>query len=207
MKLTRMFLTHTKNKGIFILLIFRRDYFHGGQWVSEICTDPELLFLNAIHTPGEFINEIKISTFQGESVVWSNESAMNSILKLVDFVYNPITFEEHDPTTTSCHELIVPKRLQTQGIQFIHFDFIEPDETFYFDNFIKISPPGYLHQNSDVKRKSIQLEKHVSLELEYQIENFFTIGDEYCDPDPAYNRDECVMKQLLNVKKYQFHNL
>ena len=38
------------------------------------------------------------------------------------------------------------------------------------------------------------------IELDYQIDNVLKIGDEYCHPDPSFNRDECVTKQLLDVK-------
>ena len=64
---------------------------------------------------------------------------------------------------------------------------------------IKISPPGFLHQNIDVRtRKSPGLFQTITwIELDYQIDNILT--DENCNPDPSFNRDECVTKQLLNV--------
>ena len=36
--------------------------------------------------------------------------------------------------------------------------------------------------------------------MDYQIDNVLKIGDEYCHSDPSFNRDECVTKQLLDVK-------
>ena len=106
-----------------------------------------------------------------------------------------------------CYELNVPKSLQTQGIQSIEvtrsFDYFGGDqETAY----IKVSPPGYLHQNIDVRSRVMQSSMDAYFELEYQIDNVLKIGDEDCHPDPSFDRDECVIKQLLNVKINHYHH-
>ena len=175
--------------------------------LSAECMDPKKLLEKAFLKPDQFITEIQISTFQGEDIFlgWSTNLSTPTF-KIVDFVYDPLTFEKHDPKVTSCYELIVPEMLQRDGIQSIfitlnllHWDALDT-------SFIKISPPGYFHQNSDVKRRDIDNAIERSSDLVYQIDNFLKIGDEDCNPEPSYNRDECVIEQLLNVRKYQFDN-
>ena len=63
-----------------------------------------------------------------------------------------------------------------------------------------ISPPGYFHHNFEIKKKVLWSSRALDFDLEYQIDNFLTIGNEYCNPELSYNRDECVTKQMLNVK-------
>lgn len=207
-------------------MIFREDYIYHGKWVgtgpSKNCTDPKILFENAIQQPSECINDVAITTFQGDNIFlsWMNDS-FDSFWKPVDFVYDLVNFENGDPMVSFCYELIVPKRLQIQGVKSIY---VKTQDV----SVIKISPPGYLHQNSDVQgtllrgiaqfsvdflnlippaylhqnnTDRIQLDQYVSVDLEYQIDNFLLIGEEYCNPDPLYSRDECAIKQLLNVNK------
>ena len=159
--------------------------------------------------PVEFIEKIEISTFQGETIHlgWGNNLS-NPSFKIVDFVFDPVSFEKNHPKITSCYELVLPKPLPTYGIQNID---IEARYGHAYDgshgyHFIKMSPPGYFHQNSDVQRRDFVLKNQESFDLLYQIDNFLKIGDEDCNPDPSYNRDECVIQQLLKVKKYQFDN-
>ena len=69
--------------------------------------------------------------------------------------------------------------------------------------YLKINPPGYLYQNSDVKPIAlVAAGLHLDIALDYQINKFLKIGNEDCDlelNEPMFNRDECVIKQLLNV--------
>ena len=209
-------------------MIFSEDYIYHGKWAgtgpSKNCTDPKILFENAIQQPSECIDDVAITTFQDDNIFLSymNDS-FDGFWKPVDFVYDPATFEKGDQLISFCYELMVPKRLQIQGVKSIY---VKTQDV----SVIKISPPGYLHQNSDVQgtllrgiaqfsmdflnliptayihqntddQNKIQLDQYVSVDLEYQIDNFLLIGDEYCDPDPLYIRDECAIKQLLNVNK------
>ena len=65
---------------------------------------------------------------------------------------------------------------------------------------IKISPPGFLYQNSAIETKYSKGEI-LMLSIEYEIDNVLDIGEgQTCNPDPSYSRDECVINQLLNVK-------
>ena len=91
-----------------------------------------------------------------------------------------------------------------QGIEFQNSSMIMMDS--FDDAFMKVSPPGYLHQNSDVRSRVMQFGEDAYLELEYQIDNVLKIGDEDCHPDPSFDRDECVIKQLLNVKINHYHH-
>ena len=73
--------------------------------------------------------------------------------------------------------------------------------------FIKISPPGFLYQNSAVETKYSKGEI-LMLSIEYEIDNVLDIGEgQTCNPDPSYSRDECVINQLLNVKTLQVCNM
>lgn len=121
--------------------------------------------------------------------------SFNSFWNPLDFVYDSVTFEQYAPISAFCYELVVPKKLQSQGIKFIdiRMGWSEPE-------FIKISPPGFLYQNSAVETKYSKGEI-LMLNIEYEIDNVLDIGEgQTCNPDPSYSRDECVINQLLNVK-------
>ena len=155
--------------------------------------------------------EMSINTFLGERITFSGAcgtfcvngtDSVKSLWKPIDFVYDPVSFShfnpddphEYDPIVSVCYELNVPISQQTQGMQTTDIAFngvVRPN--------MKISPPGFLHQNIDVRtRKSPGLFQTITwIELDYQIDNILT--DENCNPDPSFNRDECVTKQLLNV--------
>ena len=91
-----------------------------------------------------------------------------------------------------CYVLVIPERLQNQGIQSIS----AVTESIG----IKISPPGYFYLNYDIKEQPIYPDNWLDLILDYQINNFIKIGrDEPCIPDPSFNRDDCVFKQILYV--------
>ena len=68
--------------------------------------------------------------------------------------------------------------------------------------FLKISPPEYFLQNSEIAHIQMNEGTIVRIMLDYEINNFLKIGNEYCNPDPLYKRDECALKQLLNVSDY-----
>ena len=178
-----------------------------------MCTDPKLLREAITPKPEEFIYEMSINTFLGERITfcgaWDWETyctdSVKSLWKSIDFVYDPVSFtqynpnvpfdfNQYDPIVSVCYELNVPISQQTQGIQNIIIEInhdIRPN--------IKISPPGYLHQNIDVRTRHLEWEFDTTwIELEYQIDHILT--DENCHPDPSFNRDECVTKQLLDVK-------
>ena len=173
--------------------------------LSADCMDPKKLLEKAFLKPDQFITGIQISTFKGEDIVldWSTNLSI-PMFKIVDFVFDHLTFEKDDPKITSCYELVIPEILLKDGIQSIFITLNLLNWNALDTSFIKISPPGYFHQNSDVKRRDIENSIERSSDLVYQIDNFLKIGDEDCNPDPSYNRDECVIDQLLNVRKYQF---
>ena len=56
-----------------------------------------------------------------------------------------------------------------------------------------------MYQNSEVEEILIDSADKVDIDLEHEIESFLEIGTEKCNPDPLYNRDDCVITQLLNV--------
>ena len=193
-----------------------------GKWVGtgpEDCTDPKLLREAITQKPDEFIKKMSINTFLGERITFSGAcgtscvngtDSVKSLWKPIDFVYNPVSFSQfnpddplfsndvYDPIVSVCYELNVSISQQTQGIQSIDIDVLTFDY-YGYDMKMKVSPPGYLHQNLDVRtRKGPDLGKEMQeIELDYQIDNILT--DENCNPDPSFNRDECVTKQLLNV--------
>ena len=186
---------------------------NSGKWVGQSqwtanCFDPKWVIENTLDAPDEFIKEVNISTFQGEHVHldWTNGLLNNLSFNVVDFVYDPVNFGEFYPLITSCYELIVPQRLLTDGIQNI---IVVVNLHGWPDGVgsVQVNPPGYLHQNSDIKRRNLSLDENspifgpfaLSFELVHQIDNFLKIGDEQCNPDPSYNRDECAIEQLLQL--------
>ena len=207
-------------------IFFRNEasdaYNRKGRWVGtgpENCTDPKLLREAITKKPDEFLSEVSINTLEGKNISYSaNASALannslDSLWKPVDFVYDPVSFNRYDPIVSICYELNLPKNLQMQGIQFIDIKMARSYEELVNQGnsgggppgsnegtFMKVSPPGYLHQNIDVRSRVMQFSMDAYFELEYQIDNVLKIGDEDCHPDPSFDRDECVTKQLLNVK-------
>ena len=63
--------------------------------------DPKKLLEKAFLKPDQFITEIQISTFQGEDIFlgWSTNLSTPTF-KIVDFVFDHLTFEKHDPKIT-----------------------------------------------------------------------------------------------------------
>ena len=176
------------------------QYSRGGKWVgvgSEDCTDPKLLRKAITEKPEEIFSEVSIYTFLGGSFDFQKDS-FDSLWKPIDFVYNPVSFNRYYPIVSVCYELNVPKGLQTKGIQFIDMKMRRGG----FYDFVKISPPGYLHQNIDIRPRQIVFLNDVTFELDYQVDNVLKVGDDNCHPDPSFDRDECVIKQLLNVRCY-----
>ena len=92
----------------------------------------------------------------------------------------------------------IPKGLQKEGIQSIQMKMNQHLEG--FNDFFKISPPGYLHQNVEIRARKIMDHMDVTYELDYRIDNVLKVGDKNCDLDPSFDRDECVIEQLLNVR-------
>ena len=130
----------------------------------------------------------------------------DSLWNPVDFVYNPVTFNMDEPIVTSCYELMIPESIHRQGIQYIFLMFpsqnifSQSQEDFNVpDAVVRISSPNYFYQNSAVKVVPILGLSSTTFDIDYRIENFIKVGNEACDPDPSYNRDECVIKQLQEV--------
>ena len=136
-----------------------------------------------------------INTFLGKSFYFND--SFDSLWKPIDFVYDPVFFNRYDPIVSVCYELNVSKGLEMEGIQSIDIRL----EDGGFVDFVKISPPGNLYQNADIRSRKIKPMFDVILELDYQIYNVLKVGDEYCHPDPSLDRDECVIEQLLNVRR------
>ena len=97
-----------------------------------------------------------------------------------------------------CYAFIIPERMQKQGIQLIEVRTKR-------HTFLAIAPPGYLYQNWDVL-EFIPITSMLQMKLEYQINNFIKIGDEDCVPDPLFNRDDCVLEQLIQVSIFIYIN-
>ena len=98
-----------------------------------------------------------------------------------------------------CYELNIPESLRNQGIQFIDILMMQSQgNQGVSGDRLKVSPPGYLHQNTDVGTRQWESGEDAFFELDYQIDNVLKVGDEDCHPDPAYDRDECVTQQLLD---------
>ena len=194
------------------------------------CTDPKRFRKAITRTPSEHVVGVSINTFQGKRVSISTNSSdldnysFDSLWKTVDFVYDPVSFNRYDPIADVCYELKVPKSLQAQGIQFIEVELnigegnveigqnevqmlAAGGENNQENAYVKVSPPGYLHQNIDVRSRRSGWSYDQIIELDYQIDNVLKIGDENCHPDPSFNRDECVTKQLLDVKSIHFKNV
>ena len=147
--------------------------------------------------PEEIISEVSVNTFKGERTSFSvDNSSFDSLWKAIDFVYDPVSFNRYDPIVSVCFELNIPENLRMQGVQFIDLSMVSRGDP---GDFVKVSPPGYLHQNTDVRSRKIQLGMDAFFELDYQIDNVLKFGDENCHPDPSFDRDECVIKQLLDV--------
>ena len=197
------------------ILPFRIDYLHGNYWVgtqtgNDNCTDPKILFENAIYQPSDFTNHITIVTYEqndeGNDTFRYRLDNINEIFKPLNFDYNPyaeqISTNTEVPYVGFCYELEVPKKMQSLGIRIIEGDFRQ--SLLGQMGQIKIGAPGYFYQNSNVKKRRLSWTTFVSFELEYEINNFLKIGNEFCNPDPSYNRDECVIEQLLKVRCNSF---
>ena len=179
--------------------IFRAiwKYSREGKWVgvgSENCTDPKLLRKAITEKPDEIFRRMNINTFSGKSFLFND--SFDSLWKPIDFVYDPVSFNQYDPIVSVCYEMVIPKDLQMEGIQSVEIRTLRIS----YSDYMKISPPGYLHQNVDVRTRT-NPELWVTFELDYQVDNVLKVGDEKCHPDPSFDRDECVAKQLLNVSK------
>lgn len=170
------------------------------------CTDPNWVIKEGMVQLKQFIKYIGISTFEGQYIhlSWHPDGNLTkSSFKPVDFVFDPLSYEIGSPKIRSCYELILPEKPKRHGIQNIY---IELDLEYWDEankrHSIMISPPGFLYQNSDVQRREFKIYEEESFDLVYQIDKFLKIGDEDCNPDPVYSRDECVIEELLTVKKF-----
>ena len=187
------------NLPIFFRAIWK--YSREGKWVgvgSENCTDPKLLRKAITEKPDEIFWRMKINTFSGKKYLFND--SFDSLWKPIDFVYDPVSFNQYDPIVSVCYELNIPTGLQTKGIHYIDMKMRRGG----FYDFVKISPPGYLHQNIDIRPRQIVQFNDVTFELDYQVDNVLKVGNDNCHPDPfpSFDRDECVSKQLLNVRCY-----
>ena len=171
-----------------IISVFsREEYRDEGNWLGN-CTDPKSLYEKVVVRPHDFLYYISITTFDGEVVEPSIDD--DSFWKVIPLSY--IKLDVWSSMVEICYELVIPERLQNQGIRSINA-VTEPID-------IKISPPGYFYLNYDIREQSIFSDNWLDLILDYQINNFIKIGrDEPCIPDPSFNRDDCVFKQMLNV--------
>ena len=175
-----------------------QDEYDDGKWVGtgpDYCTDPKRLRKAITDKPDEIFLDMIINTFLGKSFYFND--SFDSLWKPIDFVYDPVFFNRYDPIVSVCYELNVSKGLEMEGIQSIDIRL----EDGGFVDFVKISPPGNLYQNADIRSRKIKPMFDVILELDYQIYNVLKVGDEYCHPDPSLDRDECVIEQLLHVRR------
>ena len=170
-----------------IISVFsREEYRDEGNWLGN-CTDPKSLYEKVVVRPHEFLDWIEITTFDGEVIEPSIDD--DSYWKLRPFTYDKLDY--YTSMVDLCYALVIPENLQTHGIRSIS----AVAEAIG----IKISPPGYLYLNYDIKEHHIFYDTWLNIILDYQINNFLKIGDEDCNPDPSFNRDDCVFKQVLNV--------
>ena len=177
------------------------DYYHLGIWVIGNCTDPKSLFEKAIYQPIEMIDDVLIRTYQGETFYYEkgNNFDNETLWKPIDFVYDAISPLD-EPIVALCYELTVPEKVKSFGIKYI-----EVLVTWGVSGFVKISPPGYFYQNSEVTEAEFYGRETIKFELDYQVDNYLKFGDEICNPDPLYNRDEdCVKDQILKVRLHIF---
>ena len=166
------------------------------------CTDPKRLFQNVIQKPTDFIHTVWIKTFGIEKLKFTkSDDSFDSLWHPMDFVHDPIDFGSSKPISTLCYELIIPKSLQALGIQAVRIETEHYSGNYLipFEGLVKVSPPGYFYQNSDIEATYVNSFGKLDIHLEHQVDIFLKVGDETCDPDPLYNRDECVLKQLLSV--------
>ncbi len=178
-----------------ILLTFSREeyisYEYEGNWLGN-CTDPKSLYEDIILRPHEFLYYIAITTFDGEVIEPSIED--DSFWKETAFTYDELDYTSS--MVDLCYALVIPKRLQNKGIRSISA------QTEVIN--LKISPPGYLYQNRDIKQHLIDYDTWLDITMDYQINNFIKIGDEDCIPDPSFNRDDCFFTQLLHVSTQKY---
>ena len=165
----------------------REEYFWDGNWLGN-CTDPKSLFEDIVVQPHEFIFWIAISTFEGEDIEPSNED--DSFWKPTDFTHDKLD-DKGRYVVELCYALVIPERLQKQGIRSIVA--LTNEAT------LKISPPRYFYQNHDIKQNELVINTRLDISMDYQINHFLKVGDEDCISDPSFNRDDCVFKQLLHV--------
>ena len=82
-------LSYSKKNRIYIAQKFfrataKQQYNYEGKWVGigpEKCTDPKRLREAITKKPDEFIEEISINTFQGETSTFTADDNLNSFLK------------------------------------------------------------------------------------------------------------------------------
>ena len=175
--------------------IFSREeyisYEYEGNWLGN-CTDPKSLYEDIIVRPHEFLFWITITTFDGEVIEPSIED--DSFWKETAFTYDELDYTSS--MVDLCYALVIPERLQNKGIRSISA------QTEVIN--LKISPPGYLYQNRDIKQHLIDYDTWLDITMDYQINNFIKIGDEDCIPDPLFNRDDCFFKQLICVSTQKY---
>ena len=155
------------------------------------CSDTK----NILGNPIDHFHEVHILSFQGKQFTFLNTS-MNALWKPVDFVYDVDNTNDEYPLVALCYELVLPVNVQSQGIKLIQI-FLKTT----FIGFMNLRPPGFFYQNSDATRIKIpeilDFPRKYSVDLEYEIDRFLKIGEEPCNPDPLYDRDKCVIDQML----------
>ena len=164
-------------------LFSREEYFWEGNWLGN-CTDPKRLYEELVIRPYEFIDSIAVRTFEGEEFDIPNDD--DSFWKPTDFINR---YEDYPNIVEACYGLVIPEKLQMQGIRLVAGSI--------YNAHLAITPPRYLYQNLDIEFTYIT--SWLEIKMDYQINNFMKIGDEDCIPDPLFNRNDCVLKQLLHV--------
>ena len=167
-------------------------YLNKGAWVGsgtdENCTDPKILYENAMKKAEEFIHYAKVKYFFNPTV--SKIQANSSLWKPV-----------HAYVTRHgrCYQLQIPPEMQEFGIREIELFVFWPQGTFKRGNYMRIffHAPGEFLTSREPKPFGLYIKEQVAIELDHQIDNVLKLGNENCVQDPMYNRDTCVNEVLF----------
>ena len=163
-----------------------------GRWIGygdTNCTDPKILHDNIMVKPKDLLHYARIKYFLKSYATKVHQNSSSWI---------PVYKRDRG----RCFELTIkPENQFNYGIReveiYIWFK-AGSKQRIYFH------PPGEFLASRQRQYLDLGINEKVELDLEHQIDNVLSLGQQSCHPDPDYDRDQCMQRILFNTSMSQF---
>ena len=175
-----------------------KDYKDEGQWTGsgpDNCTDPKVLYDNAISKLEDFLWYVQIKFHLNTTIVNILPNSSSWTLWTTSFYKIKIGH---------CYELQVPEDLRKYAVKQISFYIRTENFKANKSVYVAYHAPKNFITGMNRKFKRFGNNQRKVIRLDYEINYVLVLGGQQCNPDPGYSRDACFQAMLFNQSMTEF---